>query len=31
MKLLTQGDDFGFTRGVTLGIVDRPGFRSTIL
>ena len=22
MKLLTQGDDFGFTRGVTLGIVD---------
>ena len=21
-KLLTQGDDFGFTRGVTLGIVD---------
>jgi predicted glycoside hydrolase/deacetylase ChbG (UPF0249 family) len=22
MKLLTQGDDFGFTRGVTLGIID---------
>lgn len=22
MKLLVQGDDFGFTRGVTLGIVD---------
>ena len=22
MKLLTQGDDFGFTRGVTYGIVD---------
>ena len=22
MRLLVQGDDFGFTRGVTLGIVD---------
>ena len=22
MKLLVQGDDFGFTRGVTYGIID---------
>ena len=22
MKLLTQGDDYGFTKGVTLGIID---------
>ena len=22
MKLLVQGDDFGFTKGVTLGIID---------
>ena len=26
MKLLVQGDDFGFTRGVTLGIVDSIDF-----
>ena len=24
MKLLTQSDDYGFTRGVTCGILDNP-------